>query len=257
MATASMESAFAPLPCGGQRREAPPGCSPVPGEASLRREATVGRWCADRSRGGLCTGTITVRPRERQEAPQRDGGRALRGPSNRAGRVDDQAPALNRLGTPQFRGQWAGGIDVEQADYRTEIALSDDELATLQQASEQRGVWPWAATGCGSLVRRGRMSGFRIGAVRGTIRGSGASSRRQIPTFQRFGGQCECSPVRQLEERLPQSARVPRRCGGAGRRACDEPGGRTGPAGGVAGFLRRDVGAAGSGGARVVPARCR
>ena len=37
------------------------------------------------------------------------GGVRCEAPVTRAGRVDDQAPASNRLGTPQFRGQWAGG----------------------------------------------------------------------------------------------------------------------------------------------------
>ena len=77
------------------------------------REATVGRRCPERSRGGLSAGTIQV-PAGRGEAPPRDGGCALRGLGNPGWprRVDDWAPVTNRLGTPQFGGQWRRGVSV-------------------------------------------------------------------------------------------------------------------------------------------------
>ena len=51
---------LAPVTCGAAQQRGPPGCSPVPGEASLVREATVGRRFPDRSMGGLSAGTIQV-----------------------------------------------------------------------------------------------------------------------------------------------------------------------------------------------------
>ena len=77
---------FAPVTYKAVQQRGPPGCSPVPGEASLVREATAGRRCPERSIGGLSAGTIQV-PAGRGEAPPRDGGCALRGLGNPGGPV--------------------------------------------------------------------------------------------------------------------------------------------------------------------------
>jgi hypothetical protein len=102
---------FAPVTHGRHSREAPRGCSPVPGEASLVREATAGRRCPERSKGGLSTGTIQV-----PECRGPGGGPAARrgmrsgASETRAGPPRGQrAPVTDRLGTPQFGGQCVGG----------------------------------------------------------------------------------------------------------------------------------------------------
>ena len=103
---------LAPVTCGAAQQRGPPGCSPVPGEASLVREATVGRRCPERSMGGLSAGTIQVPAgRGTGRGPAARRGCALRGLGNPGWprRVDDWAPVTNRLGTPQFGGQCVGG----------------------------------------------------------------------------------------------------------------------------------------------------
>ena len=86
---------LAPVTCGAAPQRGPPGCSPVPGEASLVREATVGRRCPERSKGGLSAGTIQV------PAGRGDGG----GPAARRGmraagpRKPGLAPPRGRLGS--------------------------------------------------------------------------------------------------------------------------------------------------------------
>ena len=180
---------FAPVTLGAAPQRGPPGCSPVPGEASLVREATVGRRRPERSKGGLSARTIQV-PAGRGEAPPRHGGCALRGLGNPGWprRVDDWAPVTNRLGTPQFGGQCVGGYRGARRGDRGWCHDGEPRprrRAPAHSADRVHGNAKVAAV-CSPGARRGRGSGSGPGtAMRWAISGSGCG---RSPTGCPFGG---------------------------------------------------------------------
>ena len=129
------------------------------------------------------------------EAPQRDGGCALRGPGypGPASRVDGWAPVTNRLGTPQFGGQWAGGYRGACRGGRGWVrgeGPDPGERLSWQWIASNRGrdlgsISPWTSPGNGSCNRRFTGGGSRethtLSATRGGTDGAAADALRDRP----------------------------------------------------------------------------
>ena len=134
-------------------------------------------------------------PRAGDEAPQRDGGCALRGPGypGPASRVDGWAPVTNRLGTPQFGGQWEGGYGWARRGGRGWVrgkGPDPGERLSWQWIASNRGrdlgsISLWTSPGNGSCNRRFAGGGSReihtLSATRGGTDGAAADALRDRP----------------------------------------------------------------------------
>ena len=134
-------------------------------------------------------------PRAGDEAPQRDGGCALRGPGypGMASRVDDWAPVTNRLGRPQLGGQWEGGYGAARRCggwVRDKGPDPGERLSCRQWIASNRGrdlgsISLGTSPGNGSCNRRFTGGGSReihnLSATLGGTDGAAADALRDRP----------------------------------------------------------------------------